>query len=164
MEQIPSREADSRSSTQEISHLLWDLKVHCRDHNSPPQVTILCRMNAIRICPPIFPKINFNIILPSTVGIRSGLFRFSEQNFLCIHLSHKSRDSSVGIATRLDDWGSRVRFPAGAGNFSLHHRVQNGTGPHPASYPMVPGALSFGIKWPGREADHSLPFSAEVKE
>jgi hypothetical protein len=36
----------------------------------------------------------------------------------------------------LDDRGSRVRFPAGAGNFSLHHRVQNGSGAHPASYPM----------------------------
>jgi hypothetical protein len=24
---------------------------------------------------------------------------------------------------RMDDRGSRVRFPAGAGNFSLHHRV-----------------------------------------
>jgi hypothetical protein len=34
-------------------------------------------------------------------------------------------DSSVGIALGygLDDWGSRVRFPAGAGNFSLHHRL-----------------------------------------
>jgi hypothetical protein len=32
--------------------------------------------------------------------------------------------------------GSRFRFPAGAGNFSLHHRVQNGSGAHPASYPM----------------------------
>jgi hypothetical protein len=47
-------------------------------------------------------------------------------------------DSSVGIALGygLDDQGSRVRFPAGAGNFSLHHRVQNGSGAHPASYPM----------------------------
>jgi hypothetical protein len=27
-------------------------------------------------------------------------------------------------------------FPAGAGNFSLHHRVQNGSGALPASYPM----------------------------
>jgi hypothetical protein len=35
----------------------------------------------------------------------------------------------------LDNRGSRVRFPAGAGNFSLHHRVQNGSGTHPASYP-----------------------------
>jgi hypothetical protein len=49
----------------------------------------------------------------------------------------KSRDSSVGIALgyRLDDRGSRVRFPAEAGNFSLH-RVQNGSAAHPASYPM----------------------------
>jgi hypothetical protein len=50
----------------------------------------------------------------------------------------RSRDSSVGIALGygLNDRGSRVRFPAGAGNFSLHHRVQNGSGAHPASYPM----------------------------
>jgi hypothetical protein len=50
----------------------------------------------------------------------------------------KIRDSSVGIALgyRLDDRGSRFRFPAGAGNFSLNLRVQNGSGAHPASYPM----------------------------
>jgi hypothetical protein len=50
----------------------------------------------------------------------------------------KSCDSSVGIALGygLDDRGCRVRFPAVAGNFSLHHRVQNGSGSHPASYPM----------------------------
>jgi hypothetical protein len=29
-----------------------------------------------------------------------------------------------------------VRVPAGAGNFSLHHRVQTGSGARPASYPM----------------------------
>jgi hypothetical protein len=50
----------------------------------------------------------------------------------------KSRDSSVGIALGygLDDRCSRARFPAGAGNFSLHHRVQTGSVAHPASYPM----------------------------
>jgi hypothetical protein len=31
---------------------------------------------------------------------------------------------------------SGVRFPAGAGNFSLHHRVQNSSGSHTISYPM----------------------------
>jgi hypothetical protein len=36
----------------------------------------------------------------------------------------------------LDDRGSRVRFPEGAGNFSLHHHVQKGSGAHPASYLM----------------------------
>jgi hypothetical protein len=50
----------------------------------------------------------------------------------------ESRDRSVGIATGygLDDPGSTVRFPAGAGNFCLQHRIQNGSGAHPASYPM----------------------------
>jgi hypothetical protein len=47
----------------------------------------------------------------------------------------------------LDDRGSRVRFSAGAGNFSLHHRVQNGSGAHPASYPM-----STRGSFPGGEA------------
>jgi hypothetical protein len=53
-------------------------------------------------------------------------------------IKDKSHDSSVGMALgyRLDDRGSRVRFPAEAGYFSLHHRVQNGSGAHPASYPM----------------------------
>jgi hypothetical protein len=62
--------------------------------------------------------------------------------------------NSVGIALgyRLDDRGSSVRFPAGAGNFSLHHRVQNGSGTteHPVQW--IPGALSLGVKRPGREA------------
>jgi hypothetical protein len=50
----------------------------------------------------------------------------------------KSRDSSVGISLGygLDDRGSRVRVPAGARNFSLHHRVRNGSWAHPASYPI----------------------------
>jgi hypothetical protein len=51
---------------------------------------------------------------------------------------YESRDNSVGIALGygLDDRGSSVRFLAVAGNFSLHHRVQKGSGTHPASYPM----------------------------
>jgi hypothetical protein len=58
----------------------------------------------------------------------------------------KSHDSSVGTALGygLDDRGSRVRFQAGAGNFSLHHRVQNGSGAHPVFYPM--GTSGRGVK------------------
>jgi hypothetical protein len=53
----------------------------------------------------------------------------------------KSRDSSVGIALgyALDDRCSRVRFLAGAVNFFLHHRVENGCVAHPASYLMDTG-------------------------
>jgi hypothetical protein len=31
-----------------------------------------------------------------------------------------------------------------AGNFSLHHHVQNGSGAHPASYPMGTGGKAAG--------------------
>jgi hypothetical protein len=49
----------------------------------------------------------------------------------------KSRDSLVCIALGygLDDRGSRVRFPTVARNFSLHDRVQNGSGAHPELFP-----------------------------
>jgi hypothetical protein len=62
-----------------------------------------------------------------------------------------SRDSSVGIALGygLDDRDSRVRFTAGAENFSLHHNVQNGPGAHPVSYPMGTGGSFPGSKAAG---------------
>jgi hypothetical protein len=63
----------------------------------------------------------------------------------------ESRVGSVGIGLGygLDDRGSRVRFPAECGKFSLHHRVQNGSGAHPASYPVgtrgsFPGSKAAG--------------------
>jgi len=48
-----------------------------------------------------------------------------------------SRDTSLCIALGYgqEDRGSMVRFPARAGNFSLHHRVQKGSGAYPASCP-----------------------------
>jgi hypothetical protein len=62
-----------------------------------------------------------------------------------------SRDSSVGIVLGygLDEQSSRVRFPAGAGSFSLQHRVQKTSGAHPASSPTVskesfPGSKAAG--------------------
>jgi hypothetical protein len=65
--------------------------------------------------------------------------------------SVESRGISVGIALGygLDDRGSRVLFPAGAGNFSLHQRVHNGSGAHPASYPLGTRVCSPGGKAAG---------------
>jgi hypothetical protein len=68
----------------------------------------------------------------------------------------KSPDSSVGIANRLRArWSSsRVRFPVGDVYFSLYHRVQNGFGTNPASYPICswgsfPGGKAAGAWiWP----------------
>jgi len=50
---------------------------------------------------------------------------------------------------KLDDRGSRVQLPAGAGNFSLHHRVQNSSGAHPASYQMGTRGSFAGVKAAG---------------
>jgi hypothetical protein len=76
-----------------------------------------------------------------------------------------SRDSSVGIALSYGLQGrvSSFRFLAGAVNFSPHHGVQNGSGTHPASYAMGT-TVSMGVQRPGRQTDHSPPYSAEVKE
>jgi hypothetical protein len=79
------------------------------------------------------------------------LFFYFSSSFFALSSDHQSRDSSVDIALGygLDDRGSRIPFPAGAGNFSLHHCVQNGSGAHPASYPMgtrgsFPGSKAAG--------------------
>jgi hypothetical protein len=62
----------------------------------------------------------------------------SGASFISLYLKLKNRDILVSIALGygLDDRGYRVRFPAAAGNFSFHHRVQNGSGAHSATYPM----------------------------
>jgi hypothetical protein len=60
-------------------------------------------------------------------------------------------------------WAAGVRFFAGARDFSLLHSVQTGSGVHPASYPNGTVGFSPGVKRQGREADHSPPSSAEVK-
>jgi hypothetical protein len=92
-------------------------------------------------------------------------------NYMKTHLLFQdifegSDDSSVGIVLSygLDDRGSRFGFPAGAGNFSLHHRVQTDLGPTQPPIQWVSGALSLGVKRPGREAEHSPLPSAEVTE
>jgi hypothetical protein len=48
----------------------------------------------------------------------------------------KSRDSAVGIALGYGPDPSSIPGGGGAGHFFLHHRVENGSGAHPASYPM----------------------------
>jgi hypothetical protein len=51
----------------------------------------------------------------------------------------------------------------GLGIFYFLHHFQTGSGPTQPSIQGVSGALSLGIKRPGREADHPPPASAEVK-
>jgi hypothetical protein len=78
-----------------------------------------------------------------------------------------SRDSSVGIATRLTGWAIGVLgFDSlwGLGIFLFTTASRTALGPTQPPIQWVPGGLSLGVKRPGREDDHSHPSSAEVKE
>jgi hypothetical protein len=61
-------------------------------------------------------------------------------------------------------WTALVRFPAVSINYSLLRRVQTGSEAHPESYLMGIRGFSQGVKRPRRDADHSPPSSAEVKD
>jgi hypothetical protein len=77
-----------------------------------------------------------------------------------------SRGSSGSIVSDygLDDRAIEVRSPREAEDFSSSLCVQTGSGAHPASYPMGTGGSFPGSKaLPGRDADHSPPSSAELK-
>jgi hypothetical protein len=77
-----------------------------------------------------------------------------------------SRDSVVGIATtyRLDDRGVGVRVPVESRIFSSPDRPDRLLRSTQPPIQWVPGALSPGVKRPGRGVDHSPPTSAEVKK
>jgi hypothetical protein len=50
----------------------------------------------------------------------------------------------------------------GVGISFVRYRVQAGCGADPTFYPVRKGAYTW-VKWAGREAVHSYPSSAEVK-
>jgi hypothetical protein len=80
-----------------------------------------------------------------------------------IHQTSRSWDSSVNIVTRLRArWlGFNSRQRQRPFLFAIASEPSLGPTQHPIKW--VPKALSLGVKWPGREADHSSPSNAEVK-
>jgi hypothetical protein len=86
---------------------------------------------------------------------------FSE--ILCLFL----RLLSIALDYGLDNRGSRVQFFNslwGLGIFPFTTASRTALGPTQPPVQWVPGALSLWVKWQGREADHSPPSRAEVKE
>jgi hypothetical protein len=72
------------------------------------------------------------------------------QSWICYYRAGIAQWYSTGLRAG----GLGVRVLAGAGYFSLHYRVQNGSGAHPSSYPMgtrgsFPGDKAAGVWcWP----------------
>jgi hypothetical protein len=65
MQQSPSLEANSFSASQEISHILWQPKVHYRVQNSPSLLLVLSQINPAHVLASYLLKVHFNIIVPS---------------------------------------------------------------------------------------------------
>jgi hypothetical protein len=63
----------------------------------------------------------------------------------------------------MDGRRNGVRFPAQKKDFSLLHSAQMGSEAKPASYTIDSGGCFHWVKRLGREGDHLLPSSAEVK-
>jgi hypothetical protein len=113
--------------------------------------------------PLIHPRISFSRTEEFTAPYRTRLpcvhcFHFNSTVYLkvnwCVNTSRRHLIYHHALGYGLDDRGSKVRLPAGTGNFSLQHRIQNGSGAHLASYPMgtrgsFPGGKAAGAwSWP----------------
>jgi hypothetical protein len=96
-------------------------------------------------------------ILFTNFGDRVKLFKQLFILILCDALL-RSRDSSVCIATvyGLDDRGGRSSSPGRVKNWLFSTSSRSALGPTQPPIQRIPGAISPGVKRPGREAEHSL--------
>jgi len=74
MEQSPSWEANRFSASQEISHILWNPKVHYRIHKCPPTVPILSQLDPVHTPHPTSWRSILILSFHLRLGLPSGLF------------------------------------------------------------------------------------------
>jgi hypothetical protein len=77
----PPWETNSRSTSQKIPRISWNLRVHYRVHKRPELLPILSQMNPVHTLPICFSKIHSDYTLPSTPRSSewSLPFRFTDQ-------------------------------------------------------------------------------------
>jgi hypothetical protein len=97
--------------------------------------------------------------LPTILWTSTSCYRDSFNSY------EGNRVGSVGIATAIRAArGVQARLPEGASDcFFLPHNARNGSVVHPVSYTMGTTASLSGVKRQRREASHSPPSIAEVR-
>jgi hypothetical protein len=90
------------------------------------------------------------------------MYIYNYQNY---YVNNRKNYSAVSIATGygLIDHGIGFRVPVEARILTSLRRPDRLWGP-PNFYPKGTGGSFPGVKWPGREADPTLPTSTEVKK
>ena len=74
MKQSPSWETNQFWASQEIPHILWNLKVLYLIHKCPPPVPVLSQLEPVHTPTSHFLKIYLNIILHLLLGLPNGHF------------------------------------------------------------------------------------------
>jgi hypothetical protein len=90
MEQSPSWEVNNPSANQEITYLLWNLKIRYIFHEIPLVVAILNQMNAAHTFISSFCKIRFSTVLQSAQEHQSDLIfqAFRLKSFINFSFPH----------------------------------------------------------------------------
>jgi hypothetical protein len=74
MEQSRPWEANRFAASQKIPHILWNPKVHYRNHKCPPPGSILSQLNPFHAHTSYFLKSTLILSLQLRLGLPSGLF------------------------------------------------------------------------------------------
>jgi len=86
-EQSPSWEANRFAASEKIPCILWNSKVHYRNHKCPSHVSNLSQVDPVRTSTSHFLKIHLNVILLFASGSPQWSFslRFPHQNPVHAH-------------------------------------------------------------------------------